>query len=304
MKKNLYYRTVFRRENVLKARVLDFFLTISSYPRLLIEVFIRKNFGERYFSYATAITITILMIFYPVVMSSVSSRMSHPFGSVSPSGNPMLPQNGGLFGITPSQISPNQSNPFAPNSFGNQAQENGPNGNSNPYSKYVTWYLFLLAFIWVSFLRHRETQRNPSVFDFARFSLYTGDIHPFFSNLKAAKGNMRAVEIFYEPLGFFIAGIILWVFGQSLGWLLVLSSLCYCLSYAGAYERGDNFVMDKIDEMILNEEMENAFIHDESADKTRGVRFYAKKPSSERLRRKLEETMVEEDEDDDVSFAT
>ena len=56
MTKNLYYRTVFMRVNSIKEIILGFFLAIASYPRMLLEVFTRKNMGERYFSLATAYT--------------------------------------------------------------------------------------------------------------------------------------------------------------------------------------------------------------------------------------------------------
>ena len=301
MTKNMYYRNVFRRENVLRARILDFFLTIASYPRMLIEVFIRKNFGERYFSFATVITVALIMFFYPVVVSSISSYYNHIFsfgsrgGGLSDAYSSL--HGGGLYG---SQVNPYQSNPYGYNQGLGQSNDSD---SSNFGFEYATWYLFLLFFIWAGLVRRQEVKRNPSVFDFARFSLYTGDINPFFLNLKRAKGNMRKIETFYEPLGFFIAGIILWGFGQALGGLLILASLCYCFSYVGAYRRGDDFVMDKIDEMILNEEMETAFVRDEPSDKTRGVRFYARKPSMETLRRKLVDSMVEEEDDDDVAEA-
>lgn len=61
MKKNLYFQTMFQRTNGIKMIILDFFLSIASWPRLMIEVFIRKNFGERYFSLAAAITITVIL---------------------------------------------------------------------------------------------------------------------------------------------------------------------------------------------------------------------------------------------------
>ncbi|CAG5011145.1 hypothetical protein DYBT9275_04891 [Dyadobacter sp. CECT 9275] len=57
MKTNLYYRAVFRRQSMLNEFVMDFFLYFCSYPRLMLEVFVRKNFGERYFSFFSALMI-------------------------------------------------------------------------------------------------------------------------------------------------------------------------------------------------------------------------------------------------------
>lgn len=258
MQKNLYYRTVFQRQNLFKKFFLDLFLSIASYPRLLLEVFIRKNFGERYFSFATAITIAILLALFPLASSKLGSLFSGGYGY-------------GRYGNHDSGIS---------------------------WSKFATWYVFLAAFVFFSYKRWQEVKRNPSVFDFGRFSLCTGDIHPFFFGLKIGGKpiSVRAIEILCEPSVFFAAGILLWLLSQPLGGLLVFSSIFYALGYAGAYRNGDNFVMDKIDEMILNQETERAFIEDEATENTRGVRFYAKKPNSRELREQVADSMIEDDD--------
>lgn len=260
MKKNLYYRTVFRRKNIVKEFLSDVFFTGASYPRLLLEVFIRKNFGERYFSFASVITVSVVLAIFPAGVKQIMSLMS---------------------------------------GYGSYGGYGGGGSSSDFWSKYATWYLFLIAFVYYGFKRRQEVKRNPSVFDFERFSLHTGDLHPSLSNLQIfGSATPRQVEIIYEPGLFFIIGIVLILMGQKLGALLLLSSICYSLSYWGAYRRGDEFIMDKIDEMILNEEMENAFVHDMSTDKTRGVRFYAKKPNGEELRRKVSEAIIENSPED------
>ena len=66
MKKNLYFRSVFRRKNVIKEAILDLFLSTCSVPRLLLEVFIRTNMGERYFSFSTAIIATTVLAILPI----------------------------------------------------------------------------------------------------------------------------------------------------------------------------------------------------------------------------------------------
>jgi hypothetical protein len=63
------------------------------------------------------------------------------------------------------------------------------------------------------------------------------------------------------------------------------------------------FVMDKIDEIILNEEMENAFVNDEDLNKTRGVQFYMRKPNGEELRRKAAEGFFEDPDPKEASLA-
>ncbi|OOQ57399.1 hypothetical protein BC343_14970 [Mucilaginibacter pedocola] len=60
--------STFGRMNVLKRYVLVFFFGISSFPRLLLEVHLRKNFGYRYFKSISALTIGIPMLIYPIAV--------------------------------------------------------------------------------------------------------------------------------------------------------------------------------------------------------------------------------------------
>jgi len=60
MKKNLYYRTVFQRRNIIKELLFSIFMEIASLPRFVIEVFIRKNMGRRYYRPSFAIITAII----------------------------------------------------------------------------------------------------------------------------------------------------------------------------------------------------------------------------------------------------
>ena len=44
-KSNLYFQHVYGRKNLLMEFFNEVFLKISSYPRMVIEVMIRKNYG-------------------------------------------------------------------------------------------------------------------------------------------------------------------------------------------------------------------------------------------------------------------
>lgn len=251
MQKNSYFRNVLRRQNMAKMLVFNFFLGLASYPRLLIEVFTRKNFGQRYFSFATVLTVLAILSAIPAISNGLIS----------------------LFG----------RHSYHQASF---------------WSKYATWYLFTGAFALFAFFRSREIKRNPSVFDFGKFSLYAGDINPNFYKIQlfGKKAGIREIETLYEPATFFILGLILNYLGQNVGMLLMVSSVAYSISYMAAYQSGDNFVMDHIDEVIMNEELENAFVNDLPGEKTRGVRFHMDKPASKNMRSKLSETFIENDE--------
>jgi hypothetical protein len=251
MKKNLYFRSVLRRSNPVKNFFFDLFTAIASWPRLLLEVFIRTNFGERYFSFFNSIMMLILLAVAPPLISATGSSSYY----------------GG----------------FALKDF---LWDN------------ITWYLFLAGFLYCAFRRRQEIKRLPSVFDFGRFSLSAGYPHPLFYTIvingKPVDGRM--IETIFEPLFFLIIGLFLILFGQIVGILIVACSIVYSLSYMAAYSVGDNFVMDKIDELICNQELYNAFVDGVDPNNTRGVNYYGRRPADPEARRKVADTFMEEEE--------
>jgi hypothetical protein len=248
-KKNLYYRSVFKRINHTKETLFSFYLAFCSWPRLLIEVFIRRNMGERYYSFSTSINMVIGLALFPLFLSSAISRL---YGS----------------------------------------------GIGNFMGFFLTWYVFLGAFLYMSLKRRAEIKRLPSVFDFGRVSISTGEIHPAFRNFQIGGKNadIRTIETLLEPGFFFIIGFVLWMSGQPVGLLLVISSLAYRMSYKAAYYFGDQFIMDTIDERIFNEERIKSFVDGLDASLTRGVRYYGRRPTSLEDRQQLAESFVEREE--------
>ena len=256
MTKNLYYTYVVRRRNVIKEALLNFFLGLSSYPRLLLEVFLRPNMGERYFSMATSITMTIILVYYPIVKYQVDKALAFTTFSYS------------------------------------------QNAKMSFWGQYLTWYLFLALFVFYTFKRFMEVRRNPSVFDFGRFSLCRGDIHPAFFKITLFgwKANRRSIAIFYEPALFLIAGILLSLLSQKLGTLLIMSSIIYSFSYMAAYKRGDDFIMDIIDNKIMNEDMGESFVENPDGISARGTEYFGKKPKAKSSRQNLADEMVDDSE--------
>jgi hypothetical protein len=53
--------------------------------------------------------------------------------------------------------------------------------------------------------------------------------------------------------------------------------------------------MDKIDEMICNEELVKAFVEGRSPDETRGLNYYGRRPADPEARRRIAETFIEEE---------
>lgn len=262
MQRNLYYQAMVRRQNLFRNFLFSFFLDLASYPRLLLEVFIRKNFGERYFRLSSAITITVILGFLPYLLKTIS-------------------------GVKAEILDGDDTNLFT------QPVQASASG------QYMTWYIFLGLFLLVSVIRYIETLRNPSVFNFARYSLYQGDTLPAFYKVKIPriKTDARLVETVLEPLPFLVVGIVLWLLGQKLGVLLTACSLFYSLGYVAAYTAGDNFVMDKIDEIICNEELKKSFVDGLGEEETRGFRFMGRRPADPDMRRQILPLMTEKEDE-------
>lgn len=233
MEKSLNFSSVFHRRNIVKEFFMSLFLAIASYPRLLVEVFLRRNMGERYFSFASVITVFLILVLFPF----------------------LLEKN---------------------------------------FAMRVVWdntlyYLFLLLFVYVGNQRRLEIKRLPSVFDFARYSLDQGEVHPLLYKFSRFKNlDIRTMNIIVEPGVFLVAGILLLVINQFLlGGLLIVSALLFSFSYLAAYHYGDHMIMDYIDKIILSEEKMKSFVDDEDPSHTRGVHFYGRKPADKGLRRKV-----------------
>lgn len=247
MKKNLYYRMLYRRKNAIKEFIYGFFYAICSTPRLLLEVFVRKNFGERYFSFATAMGIAFILFWIPFF----TIKVTHALGWINSKFLSFI-----LF--------------------------------------YLTWYAALSAFVYVCIKRRNEIKRLPTVFEFGRFSLSAGHIHPKFYEFSfmGKRFDTRQIETLIEPGFFFFIGFSLSALGQPIGGVIMFCAICYSLSYLAAYHMGDNFIMDQIDVLIMNEEHTNTFIDGLPAEDSRGVRYYGRVPKDPELRRLLTDSII------------
>jgi hypothetical protein len=235
MEKSLNFSSVFHRRNIIKEFFMGLFLAIASYPRLLLEVFLRRNMGERYFSFASVITVFLILVLFPFLLEKTFAMR-------------VVWDN-------------------------------------------TLWYLFLILFLYVGNQRRLEIKRLPSVFDFARYSLDQGLLHPLLRQLALDRNfNIRTMNILVEPGVFLVIGILFLLISQSLlGGLLILSALLFSFSYMAAYHYGDQMVMDLIDKIIVSEEKMKSFIDDEDPSRTRGVHFYGRKPADKSKRRKVME---------------
>ncbi|MBT1689875.1 hypothetical protein [Dawidia soli] len=250
MKKNMYYRFAYRRSLVINSFLSNSFVSACSWPRLLLEVFLRRDMGERYFSLASAITIATLLAVGPVADSLFSFLFMKRHVFIWPSLNWDM----------------------------------------------ISWYAFIAAFISFSLKRNREIKRDANTFDFSRFSLSSGEIDPWFSEVKlfGRVATPRSIETLYEPGMCFLAGVGLVLLWQPVGYLIIVCSILYSLSYVAAYRIGDNFVLDKADEIIAGKNQFRAFVDDTGID---GFRFRSRKPESRADRERFIHSFSALDED-------
>ncbi|MBK7854664.1 MAG: hypothetical protein IPJ79_06870 [Bacteroidetes bacterium] len=142
------------------------------------------------------------------------------------------------------------------------------------FKLYWSWYVFIVAFFIMCKRRAKELVRYPATFDLAKFSLYQGEINPKFYSLFGRQWNIRQIETKLEPAFFFSVGLIIkFLIAPGLGLLIVACSFIYALSYWAAYKHGDGFVLDKIDEMICNQNMHKSFVQKLSPEQTQYFRF-------------------------------
>ncbi len=275
MKKNMYFRYVYKSTQAIEAVALGAALRVLSFPRTLLDVFIRKDMGERFFSFGNAGLMFIVLAYIPygyryeIDYFTAVGRMST--ASFSEVHDIMMQQGVGRF------------NEF---DWGSFLLHNG------------TWYLFLIAFGYQCLQRRKEIKRLPSVFDLGRSSVDPGKIHPIFESFKwnGKPFDLRDIETILEPFFFFLIGLGLIMLQQTVGYLILLSSVGYWMSYRISYFQGDQFIMDTIDEMLFSKEKANAFIGDKDSQDANGVRYYGRKPADPDTRRKVAEMFDEDDE--------
>lgn len=277
MKTNEYYRTLFRRENVIKRLILSFFKIFASGARLLLEVFMHKNFGERYFRLSYVVFLTFIFSLLPFWLRDMQQEWS-------------------------SQEETSEVYTFQENFDQEQVPAAVPQTETSSSTKwpgwgYTLWYVYIAAFLAFGIKHHIDKKKQPSVFNLERFSLSSGDLQdymlkiPFFE-----QANRRDRECYLEPAVFFVIGLPLAIVGQYVGWLFIICSIFYSASYYGAYMEGDNFIMDKMDEMIMNKAMMKDFVKGKDYASNSGSVTRAQRPNGEEFRQQVLDSIIKDDE--------
>ncbi|GCC49834.1 hypothetical protein SanaruYs_00480 [Chryseotalea sanaruensis] len=218
MKKTIYNSAPIQRSEIDRNQLAKY-IDSTAMPKLILEVFIRKNFGERYFTFWSAIKATLVLAVLPLFIL-------------------YFPR---IFFIPKFRLQPIQWPDF--------------------FWSYATWYVFTIAFLIVAYKRHEETRRRSNEYDFETDSLYAGDIHPrFLKNKTFGEPNIKTIETLSEPAFFFVIGIALIIFGQSLGMLLVLCSILYSWNSRLQYKIGHHRTLDTIEERLFNNQKFETYV--------------------------------------------
>ncbi len=267
-------RTVFARKNPVKDFFISMFSFLGSPCCLLLEVFIRKDFGERYFKLSGAIVLALIVAAIPLLSLT-------DLGSFNPD-----EYMGGV-----------------------DREEYSMRRNVSFLVEWFSWYAFLAAFIIMSVKHYRDQKEAPSVFQARKYSLYTGRNFDFFKGLLGklgplGKANRRTVEIVIEPAFFLVIGLILWqTLGQTVGLLIVISSLMYSLSYLARYDEADNYMMDKLDSIIINRELQNVLVNELAAENAGYVENRGQLPKQDDIRKLLYQQIKNDHSPEGVDIA-
>ena len=191
-KRNIFIEIHSGRTNFIREIFIGLVLFFSSYAASIVEVFLRRKFGERYITFAQTITI---FIFVPWIIGSSANFFYQILYAFS----------GGY-----------QSRP----DLGVQM---------------ALLYLFIFGYLAMAIIHRLEIRRYGTAYDFKRFSLSDGEIHPLWYRLigKEVLGfkiTFYTVVTFLEPLvpiiiGFFLMlippfrllGILLFICGFLFG---------------------------------------------------------------------------------------
>ena len=238
MKTTLYYQVMHQRRNPLKDAVVQTIYSILSIPKMTLEVFTRKSFGERYFSLFTGIGATIGLAILPFTFDTTDK---YPFR------------------------------------LGQMIGDN------------IVWYLALIGFVVAMVMRYVEILREPSVFEFGKYSLSQGVHQKWFKSKVLSyipwKYTKRQVDTFLEPGFFFILGLLVFfIVNPFVGMWLLLSSSCFLVANNISYIQGDHFVMNIIDILIMTEVYIESFVDNAPIEKTKGFNFYGRKPAERHFR--------------------
>lgn len=253
-----YYRSVHMRTNKMKTALYGLFLQLSSFTLIPIEVFFRKNMGLRYFSMFHAFMTCLLLAVIPLMSGGLGTMFMSMFNRY------------GSYGYNWFHFNMDQ----------------------------LIFIIYLILVLVASWKRAKEIKTEPAVFDFQKFSLYSGDIHPLIRNFGGRAWDIRTIETKIEPLVSFVTGVLIYSLSHPLGIMLMSFSFINMLGQRAAYYFGDQYMLDEIDKLILNREIKETFLGEK--EESNGVRTPWVKPHNPDVRKRI----LEHKEYEEISFVS
>lgn len=260
MKKKNTLFSVLARVNMWKPLVQDIIVFFSSYPALLIEVFTRHKFGQRYFSMSSSLIAIFLLLAF-----GLASRGFQEFIAM-------------LIG----------------------AQRSDVRTDGYEYTLLIFALAALIMSIRhkLEIMRHGQTidfKRFSRSHGEPRSYWYRlSEILParWLERLPLTHENIWR---YYEPLAAILIGLLLLPipFTRLLGALLIVCGLFYYWRTSIQYAWGNNHVLNLIDDILLAEGLRD-YMSPEPVQNNKGVHVYTPMPDDPHLKQRLMERLTQE----------
>jgi hypothetical protein len=239
------FRKAQPRSSFVSDTVLPFFSNWASRPRLLLEVFVRKNFGRNYFNMGSVFSVLWRVVVFPIVVYYGPKLWKFLFGHET-------------YEDAIIRTYKASSKNYWLYELERRKEAHKVTFNTEFWGTYGTWYILALAFLVFAIIRWSETRSGKN--NSHHQSTYMGDIHPLFFKLDfLGKANERNIAILYEPMLFIIVGFILTKFGQNVGWLIIVSAIFYSLGNYADYRFADGVLTTTTDQIKNNEAIKRYF---------------------------------------------
>lgn len=235
---NTSIRMTQKRQNKLFLLILASMKVFYSYSRLLLEVFIRKDMGIRYFTRSAFYSLAGILMVMPTVFNQLHTWLAY---------------------INPGFIYDWQISAY----------------KARYISWYVFVAFYLIAgFFRLAETKRLPSQPLIKPTDDSGDSI----IFDISTKVLKWNLTPRRIETLIEPGLFLIIGYILYLFSQSVGTLLMFASVCYSLSYFMAYKLADEKIYDDADKILSQKLKADVVVGQAKFDGEKPQKFHSDKP--------------------------
>ncbi len=253
-KRNIFIEINQGRTNYVKEILVGFLMLFASHGSAIIEVFMRKKFGERHITLAQSIGIFIAIIYaFPLYAFIYLTLTSSVFGM----------------------------------SFSKKIEM-----ATQATDRFLT--LFMLVFLIFSIYHRLEIRRYGTTYDFKRFSLSDGEIMPFWwkiigKNYGFGKITYYLVVVLLEPAIPILLGLLFMLipFTRITGVLIFACGVLFMIRNFHKAQLGRNWVLDNIDKQISGQMKYDVFVGRKPKKDTKGIYLPIELPDDDETRKTL-----------------